>query len=183
MTRPSREPSSVRRIDSVGMSHRILDESRRWTDRCRARRDSIPCTGHRLPHLSSGDIPEHWRTTVSCSSTSSPSSAATRSKGSASRSRTGAWSSRGWWGRWCSHPGSPSSPPRTLARAGSPATQPNGVRAVLPTAHRPRRGCQLMPDTGRSWYSASRRLYRGEVRGSRNAPREPRPPHPRSANN
>ena len=51
----------------------------------------------RPDHRSSGDINEPRRTTVSCSSTSSPSSAATRSKVCVSRSRTGGWSSRGWW--------------------------------------------------------------------------------------
>ena len=85
-------------------------------------------------------IPEHWRTTVSCSSTSSPSSAATRSRVCVSRSRMGGWSSRGWWARWCSPPGSRSSPPPTHARAGSPATPPDDARAGgLRTADRLRR--------------------------------------------
>ena len=46
----------------------------------------------------------HSGTTVSCSSTRSRSSAATRSKVCVSRSRTGAWSLRGWWGLSYSFP-------------------------------------------------------------------------------
>ena len=63
------------------------------------------------------------RTTGCCSWTSSRSSAATRSRACVSPSRTVASSSRGWWARSCSRRGSPSSPPRTPARAGSRATR------------------------------------------------------------
>ena len=124
------------------------------------------------PLTTSGDIDEPCRTTVSCSSTSSPSSAATRSKVCVSRSRTGAWSSRGVVE-------SVVFPSRfTLVAAANPCS----CGFAGDPAHRARTGglrtadrlCRTggLPSFG---HAAGGRLSSALV-GLSHAPREPRPP-------